>query len=101
MWIFFNTGFISIVQDRNNSDLLIVRARRPEVLTKLWPQEPITVTNDSDYKYRVFISRPQMVKALSQEILTLDYGNFKSSVSDPTLSDLYHHIWTLGLEYQK
>lgn len=100
MWIFFNTGFISVVQDRDDLNRLIVRARRPEILSTAFPNEAIKVSDRSDYRFRVFVSRRQLGEALCRAIVAIDYPNFKSSVNDPELNDLYNEIWALGLEYQ-
>lgn len=101
MWIFLNTGFISVVQDRNNSERVIVRSRRPEVLVRLFPKEKILINREADYRYRVFVRRAQLGAAVCREIIGIDYPNFKDSVRDSEARGLYHAIWELGLEYQR
>jgi hypothetical protein len=101
MWIFLNTGFISVVQDRRDATRLIVRARRPEVLSGLFANEIITTSDYSDYKYRIMIPYARFSDALSREIYQITYDNFKSSVSDACLNHLYHRIWELGQRFQR
>lgn len=100
MWIFLNTGFISIVQNRFDAEQVVVRSRKPEILTRLFPDEQIICSADADYRYRLFVRRAQLVAVLSREMTTIDYPNFKSSVHDPELGNLYHEIWSLGVKYQ-
>ena len=101
MWIFLNTGFISVVQDRRDSERVVIRARRPEVLMRLFPKEKILLNREADYRYRVFVRRAQLGAALCGEIIGIDYPNFKDSVQDSETRALYHAIWELGLEYQR
>jgi hypothetical protein len=37
---------------------------------------------------------------LANRVETIDYGNFKDSVSDPKLHNLYEHFWFLHRRYQ-
>lgn len=101
MWVFMNSGFVSVVKDREDGSRLIVRARRPEVLKSLFPDEGIAVSDHSDYRYRTHVSRHQFVAVMSRAIQEIDYSNFKSSVSDCEILQLYHEIWALGLGYQR
>lgn len=101
MWIFLNSGFISVVQDRRDSEKLVIRARRPEVLMKLFPNEKILLIREADYRYRVFVRRAQLGAVLCREIIGIDYLNFKDSVRDSQTRDFYHAIRKLGVEYQR
>lgn len=101
MWIFLNSGFISVVQDRRDSEKLVIRSRRPEVLMRLFPKEKILLNREADYRYRVFVRRAQLGAALCREIIALDYPNFKDSIQDSETRAFYHGIWELGLEYQR
>jgi hypothetical protein len=40
-------------------------------------------------------------EALCRAIVAIDYPNFKSSVNDAELSDIYNEIWALGVGYQR
>jgi len=104
MWIMTNWGVMSVVQRPLKSEghvglELQVRARDRKTLTKLRRLVPQTEvsdiirTPDADYQYRVFISRWAYGQLLDRLVETLDYENFKNSVQDDDLHDLYIKIW--------
>lgn len=103
MWLCFNDGFVSAVQDRNEPNSLVVRARRQEILATLFPNETIVFDlNDShDYKYRVFIGKEVLITVLTNRIGELNYPNFKNSVKDDDLHELYNDFWQLHYDYQR
>ena len=101
MWLCMNNGFISIVQDRNCADRLVVRSRRREILEMTFPTRAITVGGGTDYKYRVFVSKLEVAITLLDRILEIDYGNFKASVTEPELYGIYAKFWKLHSAYQR
>ena len=107
MWVCTNEGFISIVQDEKNSALLKVRARKRSHLEALFPGVEIKESPLNDYRYRVFVDRGTVARLLSDLVLAdkehpaqVNYGNFKNSVRDDKLHDLYSDFWTLHHRYQ-
>ena len=101
MWIFFNDGFVSAVQDRGDPGRLCVRARNPEHLRRLFPGVKVVVTPGADYACRVFVSRAEFARAVVERVEAIDYPNFKGSVADSGLHDLYLDIWQSGWSYQQ
>jgi hypothetical protein len=101
MWICFNDGFVSVVNDKLGIDDLVVRSRRREILETLFPNKSITELYVSDYKYRIYCSKKEMQKVLIQRIENIDYSNFKSSVVDEDLHNLYNSMWFLHYRYQE
>lgn len=101
MWICFNDGFISVVNDTRRIDELVVRSRRKNILEKLFPNNEIVTLNISDYKYRTYCSRKEMVAIISDRIMNIDYNNFKNSVDDDELHNLYSNMWTQHYRYQR
>src|SRR4051812_10591751 len=102
MWLCFNNAFISAVADRNDPNRLVVRARRREYLENLFGQSmEIVVSTDSDYKYRVFVERGLLADLAHKTLMSLSYDNFKNSVEDDDLHDLYADFWELHHEIQK
>ena len=101
MWICFNDGFVSAVSA--GGDMLKVRARRKEHLISIFPnlKDEIVETKHTDYKYRVFIKRDEFADIVSDRIKKIYYDNFKSSVMDDELHDLYADFWSLHYQYQK
>ena len=57
MWIQFNNAFLSIVENRENTTELLVRARVKGDIEKVFPEADVFEDNNADYKYRAFISK--------------------------------------------
>ena len=97
MWIYTQQGFYSIVEDRDDPDMLLVRARVKGDSERLWPKAKVSEGEGSDYSFRARILRNAVAKVLSQEIKSVDYDNFKDRIdhTDPERGYWYHRIWTL------
>lgn len=100
MWVMTGQGPISIVESRRTFNELVVRARRAEVLQALFPAAEIR-EGGGDYKYKIFVSRPEVAEVLRQAVMDIDYFNFKASVEDRELHALYTRIWDLCRDYQR
>jgi hypothetical protein len=103
MWVMFNNGFISAVQDRDNNDNVMVRARRQKDLEAIFPDRVADIFRvpNSDYECRIRISKVDFAKVVSDRILNnIDYPNFKDSVKDEPLKQFYTDVWWAGLELQ-
>jgi hypothetical protein len=101
MWICLSDGFLSIVKSSEYSNVLVVRARRVEILELTFPGSKIFVTDDSDYKYRLFADRAEVAVVMMEKLFSLDYPNFKASVHDKELYRLYHSFWREHCAYQQ
>jgi len=102
MWVFTNKGFFSIVEDRNNSYNLLVRARMKGDLERVFGQFlkhydlEVSETTDSDYRFRVSLPRHTVDSVISAEVDGIDYDNFKNSYRDneeipQTIRSLMHY----------
>jgi hypothetical protein len=100
MWICFNNAFVSVVQDRDKPGYLLVRARRKAHLTKLFPKAKITETPKRDYRWRVSVPPLYMADLVAKHIIGIDYGNFKDSVKEDALHDMYSLWWGDHHRYQ-
>ncbi len=101
-WLCFNDAFLSVVNHRTEQDLLVVRARRREHLANVFgPSATIEVTPDRDYKYRTIADRKKVADIVASRIQNIDYGNFKDSVRNGGLHNLYARFWALHHEYQR
>lgn len=100
MWFCFNDGFISAVESGTPGELK-VRARRKKHLEAIFPGKDILVTKNTDYKYRVFCTKEELSKIVQDRIMNLNYGNFKASVDDDDLHDLYGRFWWEHYKYQR
>lgn len=52
MWIMLNNAFLSIVENRNNKDELLVRARIEGDIERVFPEADSFQDEQADYKYR-------------------------------------------------
>ena len=98
-----NDGFISAVENAFNPDNVLVRARKIEHLENIFPEradEIYTVPN-SDYAVRIDILKAEFAKVVTNRILNINYNNFKNSVVDGELHDMYLNVWHLGYQMQK
>ena len=93
MWVFTKTGFISIVQHREQVDLMIVRARCAAHLQSLFPGTEVLETKNADYRFRAFVHRDVVRDALTAVIDALDYSNFKDSIADAQYHDAAMRVW--------
>lgn len=95
MWIFLNKAFLSVVQDLDNPDYLLVRARdRNHLHAILVPDENIYTIEGSDYQYRTKMHKRTFAVLISGEIRAINYPKFKSSVKDPKYRQVLREIWS-------
>lgn len=94
MWIFLNDCFLSIVAKDCARDELMVRARRPGDIEKLFEGVQVTEHAGTDYQYRARVKRDDIGRALIGELARVTYDNFKSSVADTPLHNAYLSVWT-------
>lgn len=82
MWVFTETGFVSIVRHWDRPGYLLVRARDKQSLRDISLAENINVlkTPDNDYPYRVIVSDKAVAAWTKSMIGSIDYTNFKSRV---------------------
>jgi len=115
MWVFAkDIGFISIVK-HNESDDLLVRARRRDHLEQAFPGREKEIVDaakfaekddDSqyDYAWRLRVPRGEVVDLLMDAVLDLDYeSHVKEEVSgaDNALYRSMLDCWTAMMRYQE
>lgn len=93
MWIFLPNSFISIVQKPGDTDTLTVRARIAGDIESLFPQAAVEANKGTDYKYRARIPREQVAKVLHDQVMGLNWSNFKGAVKDHKRHDAYMNVW--------
>ena len=94
MWLMLSDLFVSIVAKDCKPDELMVRARRPGDIEKLFPDAVVTEYTASDYHYRAAVKKTAIKAALANEVDRVTYDNFKSSVDDDPLHNAYMRVWT-------
>ena len=93
MWVFLNDAFLSIVSKDCKRHELLVRARRKGDIEKIFPGAKVVRSLKTDYLYRAVVKRSAISSALAGEINRITYGNFKDSVEDDRLHEVYARVW--------
>jgi hypothetical protein len=101
MWIALNDSFLSIVANTNDTETLLVRARRKGDIEAVFPKADVIVGGGTDYGFRAFIPRLAVANAIADRVERINYGNFKASVKNRTLHDVYLGMWVLLRKMQE
>lgn len=94
MWIMTNKGFISIVDKSTSQNCLLVRARRAEHITALFPRAKVRETTGTDYRYRADIVRAVVATVIANHVSGIFYDNFKDSVLEDDYHDALMGVWS-------
>lgn len=105
MWLFTETGFVSVVADPQDKDKMVVRARDKASLQPLMDEYGVKMVNlkNRDYPHRVFLTRKQFVDWLVQAGEDLTYTNYKNRVSQTRGYDFaspLHDVWATMLRLE-
>lgn len=105
MWLFTETGFVSVVQDKQDTNKMVVRARDKKSLQPLMDAYGVKLVNlkNRDYPHRVFLTRKQFIDWLVESGETLDYDNYKTRVSKTRGYDFaspLHDVWATMLRLE-
>jgi hypothetical protein len=100
MWICLNDAFFSIVHKECGPDELLVRARRPGDIERVFPGADVKKSTSTDYLFRAVVPRADVADALMTMAMTVDYSNFKNSVGDRRLHDAYSGFWGIHARLQ-
>jgi hypothetical protein len=93
MWVLMNDSFLSIVCDPARPTELLVRARKRADIAVVFPEAKISLTPKRDYRWRTYLPRRAVAKAIAAQVRAIDYPNFKNSVTDPARHTAYSRIW--------
>lgn len=94
MWIFLTDAMFSVVEDKNNRDQLMVRARLQGDLERYFPGEPVHELENADYRFRVFVRRDLVARMLFSAVRDIDYPDFKSRVENDARHKAYYDVWS-------
>jgi inorganic pyrophosphatase len=103
MWIFMNDAFFSVVKDRNNEDGVVVRARVEGDLENVFGSDKkVIVTDDSDYRFRLFLDQEYVKNVIANRIENINYPNFKNSINktDYERKRYYTDVWGVMYDWQ-
>ena len=101
MWIFTSQGMISIVRHRDDYNLMLVRARQPEVLKALFPDYDLIITPEADYHYRKEVCQSDVLEAIDVYLEDMVYDNFKNSIKDVPYHNACGKVWSVMYQYQQ
>ena len=77
MWVMLNDSFLSIVAHRSKRSILVIRARRAEDISLVFPQARLIEGGGTDYEFRALVKRSVVQRAMAREVERIDYHNFK------------------------
>jgi hypothetical protein len=106
MWLFTTSGFLSIVEHRDDQDRLLVRARVREDLEPLAEGlgAELRETPAGDYRFRVEADREAVALLVADAVRAVDYPNFKNAVADRqgyARAGAYGRIWEVMFGVQQ
>jgi hypothetical protein len=87
------------VQYEHDPNTLIVRARIKGDLERLFPRAKVFEGYGSDYRFRCFVPRERVAKAVAKMVECIDYSNFKNTV-DRRRRSAYSRVWDLMAQMQ-
>lgn len=100
MWICLNDAFLSFVSKDCKPDELLVRARRPGDIEKVFTKAKVTEYDKSDYQFRAVVKIVEVKAAMAGEVDRIVYNNFKNSVRDHDLHNAYNAVWGVMAKLQ-
>jgi hypothetical protein len=105
MWIFTSTGFVSVVQHRDDPARLVVRARDRVSLEPLIARTGAEVNpwEGSDYAHRIVVDRGAFEAWLAEAARAIDYPNYKTSAlraRGGRFERTLHRVWDVMMEFQ-
>ena len=103
MWIFLNNSFLSIVENRNNKEQLLIRSRIKGDIERVFPNSDVFEMSKSDYKYRSYIKKTEVSKKLMTLVENINYDNSKNSISSDETHrhNSYLKVWSEVRKLQK
>lgn len=110
MWTATTDGFYSVVANRNDSTMVLVRARDRKDLERLSEKVnqkkkvgPIVDSPNADYPYRIHMPKKAWADYIASAASDIDYPNFKSRIGkdDRERADVYHDVWAALMKLER
>lgn len=97
MWLVLNNSFVSIVEHRDDPNLLIVRARFAGDAARFLgaPLSREKETPAADYRFRITAKRESVEKAVLRAVRGVKYPNFKDSIAETWRKGLAMRVWSI------
>jgi len=95
MWVFLSDAMLSIVQKPGDAKAgtLTVRARVAGDIERVFPEAAVTEGAGTDYRFRATVPREKVAQAMHDQVMSVSYSNFKSTVKDRKRHDTYLRVW--------
>jgi hypothetical protein len=100
MWIFLSNAMLSIVDKGGDGSTLLVRARRREDLTRVFPKAKVQAGGGTDYPFRARIDREEVAMRVAEAVLDIHYPNFKATVAEDVRHTAYLRVWADMMGFQ-
>jgi hypothetical protein len=107
MWALVDTGFISVVEHREDPNVLLVRSRVREDITRTFGTDiEIEELPGADYLFRAKVDRQRVADTMWEKVMTLDYDShvkdvaIKRSAPSAGRSAAYYATWTAMAQMQ-
>lgn len=107
MWIYTRDGFVSVRASALNEDNVVLRfrtLRHAENYAAACGGGRIQTSDDTDYRYRIEVSRRVFAGVLGREVEALDYPNFKEAAratGDDDYVSTLHRTWGIHYDLQQ
>lgn len=102
MWIFTPNSFISVVDKGDPSGrTLLVRARKAGDIEHLFPDAKVQVGGGTDYRFRARINREEVALKIAEQVLQINFANFKNEVDDHDRHEAYLDVWQAMYGFQE
>ena len=99
MWVFTESGFVSVIRHHSDAGKLVVRARDYKSLEGLANAIGLDIepSPGRDYPYRVFIDDSTFATWISKQVMNINYTNYKDhmeAIRDHDFSGALHSVWS-------
>jgi hypothetical protein len=100
MWIFTKDAFLSIVDKGATRGDLMVRGRAEGDIERVFPGAKVVKGAGTDYLFRASIPRKKVAEVIAEQIMSIDYLNFKGATTEDDRHDAYFGAWRSMMAFQ-
>ena len=70
MWLYTHKGFLSIVQDFKDENLVVVRGKFKEDILTYFPDAEVEIDTGTDYKFRTSLPKEEVADRLQRYVMS-------------------------------
>lgn len=101
MWVTLNDAFVSIVEHRDDKNLLIVRGRFKGDVDRFLGCRCEQETPNADYRFRAVVARVDVARRMYAQVNAISYPNFKDSIKAAFRRSLASRVWAMYADAQQ